>query len=104
MVETVEDTGLLAQGRTDAARKLWKGIGRGEQLVSQLPIALIEGIVPLRRFVAQRTSPMAEGYAAVHTARCLQFALASAERLLYLAKVVDSIVNRTVSRLLAVYL
>jgi hypothetical protein len=46
---------------------------------------------------------MAEGHAAVHAATCLQFAIAGVERLLYLAKVVDSIVNRTVSRLLAVY-
>ena len=42
---------------------------------------------------------MAEGYATVHAAACLQFAFASVERLLYLAKVVDSIVNRTVTRL-----
>ena len=104
MVKTVQYTGLLAQGGTDAASELWEGVSAIQQAISQLPVAFIQRIVPLWGFVAQRTCPMAEGHATVHTARCLQFTFASAERLLYLAKVVDSIVNRTVSRLLAVYL
>ena len=104
VVETVQHAGFLAERRTDAARELREGIGRREQAISLFPVAFIQRVVPFRRLVAQRTSPVAEGHAAVHTARGLQFAFAGAERLLYLAKIVDSIVNRTVTRLLAVYL
>ena len=104
MVETIEHAGLLAQGWTDTTSELGEGIGAVKQLVSQLPVAFIEGVVPLRGFVTQWTSPVAERHATVHAARCLQLTFAGVKRLLHLAKVVDSIVNRTVARLLAVYL
>jgi len=104
VVETVQDTGLLAEGGTDAASELWEGVSAIEQAISQLPVAFVQGVVPLGGFVTQRTGPVAERHAAVHAAAGLQFTFASAERLLYLAKIVDSIVNRTVTGLLAVYL
>ena len=104
VVKAVQDAGLLAQGGTDAAGELWEGVSAVEQAVGQLPVAFVQGIVPLGGLVAQRTGPMAEGHATVHTAAGLEFAFAGVERLLHLAKIVDSIVNRTVSRLLAVYL
>ena len=104
MVEAVQHTSLLAQCRTDATGEFWKGIGTIQQAVSQLPVALIQRIVPLRGFVAQRTSPVAKGHTAVHAARGLQLTFAGVERLLYLAKVVYSIVNRAVTSLLTMYL
>ena len=104
VVKAVQHASLLAQCRTDTTCELGEGVGGVQQLVGQLKVAFVQGVVPLGCFVAQRTGPVAEGHAAIHTAAGLQFAFASAERLLYLAKIVDSIVNRTVTRLLAVYL
>ena len=104
VVEAVQHAGLLAQRRTDAARELGEGIGARQQTEGLLPLAPIQRVVPLWRLVAQRTSPMAEGHAAVHAARGLPLAFAGVERLLHLAKVVDAVVHRTVARLLTVYL
>ena len=104
VVEAVEHAGLLAQRRADAASELGEGICAIQQAVGQLKVAFVQSVVPLGRLVAQRTGPVAEGHAAVHAAAGLQFAFARRERLLHLAEVVDSIVNRTVTRLLAVYL
>ena len=104
VVEAVQHAGFLAQGRTDATRELGEGIGTCQQPVGQFPVSLIEGIVPFGSLVAQRTGPVAEGYAAVHAAACLQLTFARVKRLLHLTEIVDSIVNRTVSCLLAVYL
>ena len=101
VVKSVQHARLLAECRTDASRELWEGVGSVQQPIGQFPVTLKECIVPLWRFVAQRTGPVAERHAAVHAARGLQFAFAGVECLLDLAKVVDSIVNRTVARLLA---
>ena len=68
MVETVQYAGLLAEGRTDTTCELGEGVGTGKQLVSQFKVAFVQGVVPFGCFVAQRTSPVAEGYAAVHAA------------------------------------
>ena len=103
MVEAVEHTGLLTQCRTDATRKLGERIGARQQPVSLFPVAFIQRVVPLRCFVSQRTSPMAEGNATIHATARLQLTFPGVERLLHLAEVVNPIVNRTVSCLLAVY-
>ena len=66
MVETVEHTCLLTQSRTDATSKLRKGVGGAQQSECRFPLALIQGIVPLRSLVAQRTSPVAERHSAIH--------------------------------------
>ena len=104
VVKTVQYAGLLAQSWTNTTCELREGVGAIQQAISQFIIAFVQGIVPFWCFVTQRTGPVAERHATVHAAACLQFAFASVERLLYLAKVMDSIVNRTVTRLLAVYL
>ena len=103
MLHEVEHARLLAQCRTDASRELREVIGGVQQLVSQLPVALVEGIVPLWRFVAQRTSPVAERHAAVHAAACLYAAIVLVQRLLHLAEVVDAVVYRPVTGLFAFY-
>ena len=103
MLHKIEHAGLLAESRTDAPRELRKVVGRVEQPVSQLPVAFIQSVVPLRRLVAQRTSPVAERHSAVHAARCLHAAVVRVERLLHLAKVMYTVVHRPVSRFLAVY-
>ena len=41
-------------------------VGGIEETVSLLPVALVEGIIPLRCLVAQRTSPVAERHATIH--------------------------------------
>ena len=66
VLDEIQHAGFLAECRTDAPSELGEGVGGVEQSVSQFPVAFIQGIVPLGRLVAQRTSPMAEGYAAVH--------------------------------------
>ena len=66
MFDEVQHTGLFAEGRTDTTSEFREGIRGVEQTISQLPVALIQRIVPLWRFVAQWTSPMTERYAAVH--------------------------------------
>ena len=71
VVHEVEDTGFLAESRTDAACELRKVVGGVEQAVSQFPVTLVEGVVPLRSLVAQRTSPVTEGHTAIHAARSL---------------------------------
>ena len=67
----VQDARLFAQSRTNPARKLRKIVGLAEEFVRQLPIALVERVVPFGLFVAEGTSPMAKRYAAIHTARGL---------------------------------
>ena len=71
VVHEVEDTGFLAESRTDTSCELRKVVGGVEQAVSQLPVTLVEGVVPLRSLVAQRASPVTEGYTAIHAARSL---------------------------------
>ena len=104
VVETVQHAGLLAERRTDAACELREGIGAAEQAISQFPVSFIQGIVPFRCLIAQRTSPVAERYATVHTTACLQLTLAGAECLFHFTEVVDSILNRPVASLLSMYL
>ena len=101
VLRQIEDAGFLAECRTDAPRKFRKRVGGGKQAVGHLPIATIEGIVPLGRLIAQGAGPMAEGHAAVHAARSLLAAVADVERLLHFAEIVDSIVDGTVACLLA---
>ena len=103
MVEAVEHTGLFAKCRTNAACELGKGIGACQQSVGLFPLAFIQGVVPFGCLVPKRTSPVAERHAAVHAAACLKLTLTRIERLLHLAEIVNSIVNRAISRLLAVY-
>ena len=104
MVEAVQHAGLFAECRTDATRKLWKGVGARQQPVCQFPITFIQGIIPFRCLVAQWAGPVAKGHTAVHAARGLFAALVCVECLLHLAEVVNPVVNRTVARLQAVYL
>ena len=52
VVEAVQHAGLLAQGGTDAAGELGEWVGRREQAEGPLPVATIEGVVPLGRLVA----------------------------------------------------
>ena len=103
VVHQVEDTSLLAECRTDTTCKLREVVGAVEQAVSQLPVALVEGIVPLRCLVAQRTSPVAERHTAVHTTARLLTAVVTIQCLFYLAKVEDSIVNWSITCFLARY-
>ena len=63
----IQDTSLLAERGTDTARKLRERIGLLEQLICRFPFAMIQGIVPFGVFIAQRTSPVAEGHATIHT-------------------------------------
>ena len=66
MIHEIQDTSLLTECRTDASCELREVVGGIEETVSLLPIALVEGIIPLRCLVAQRTSPVAERHATIH--------------------------------------
>ena len=103
VLHEVQHAGFLAEGGADAPGELGEVVGGVEQAVGQLPVAAVEGVVPLRRAVAQGTGPMAEGHAAVHAARGLQAAVAGVEGLFHFAEVVYAVVHGAVSRLLASY-
>ena len=103
VLHQVQDTSLFAECRTDAARELREGVRGVQQLVGQFPITLVEGVVPLRSLVAQRTSPVAESHTAVHTARSLLATVFFVQRLFHFAEVMNTVVEWSVSRLLAVY-
>ena len=98
----LQHTTLLTQGRADTSCKLREGVGAGENLVSQFPLAAVECIVPFGTFVAQRACPMAERYTAVHASACLFASVMRVERLLHFAEIVDSFTYWPVASLLAV--
>ena len=104
VLHEVEHAGLLAERRADAAGELREVVGLGQQLIGQLPVAAVEGIVPLWRFVANGTSPVAERHTAVHAAACLQSAVITVECLLHFAEVVDAVMYRAVAGFLALHL
>ncbi|CDA67129.1 putative uncharacterized protein [Segatella copri CAG:164] len=66
MIHEIQYTRLLTECRTDASCELRKVVGGIEETVSLLPIALVEGIIPLRCLVAQRTSPVTERHTTIH--------------------------------------
>ena len=99
----VQNARLLTQGRADASCKLRERICGVEQSVSQLPVALIESVVPLRRLIAKRTCPMAERHATIHAARSLHASIITIESLFHLSEIMYSIVYWPVSRFLARY-
>lgn len=92
---------LLAKGRADASRKFRKIIRTVQYLIGFVPFAPVERVLEFRVFIAQRTCPVAEGCAAVHTARGLELAVVAVQCLFHLAEVCDTFVYRTVTRLLA---
>ena len=59
---------LFAEGGADAAGELRKIVGFVQYLVGFFPFAFVNGILKFGLLVAQRTSPVAEGNAAVHAA------------------------------------
>ena len=103
VLHEVEYAGFLAESWADAPGELGEVVGGVEQAVGQLPVAPVEGVVPLRRAVAQGAGPMAERHAAVHAARSLQAAVAGVKGLFHFAEVVYAVVHGAVSRLLASY-
>ncbi len=103
MIHQVEDASLLTECRTDTSCELWEVVGGIEQAISQLPVALVEGIIPLWCLVAQWTSPVAERHTTVHATRSLLTAVVAIQCLFYLAKVEDSIVYWSITSFLAWY-
>src|SRR5574344_421250 len=103
VVNKIQHTGLFTESRTDTTGKLREGVGGVEQAVSQLIVAFVEGVVPLRWFVAQWTSPVAERYTAVHTAAGLGTAVFTIQCLFHFAEIVDSIVYWSITGFLTVY-
>ncbi len=103
MLHQVEHAGFFAKRGADPAGKLRERVGAGKQLVCQLPVALIEGVVPFRRTISQRTGPVAERHSAIHTAARLKTAVTGVEGLLDLPEIMDSIMYRSVPCFLARY-
>ena len=63
-----QHTGLFAGRRTDPAGKLGEVVGLVQYLDGFLPAVSIDQVVPVRNDVAQRTTGVAEGNAAIHAA------------------------------------
>ena len=99
----VEHAPFLAQRRTYAAREFGEVVGSGQQGVGSLDVVFVESVLPFGLFVAQRTAPVAERYAAFHTARCLQTAVLWIECLLHFAVVAYTVGDRTVAGLFSIY-
>ena len=97
----VEHARLLAEGRADASCELRERVGFAEQLVGVLPVAVVEGVVQFGVFVAERTSPVAERHAAVHTSAGLFFSVVRVQCLFHLTKVVNTVVDGAISSLFA---
>ena len=67
----LQHTALFAQRRADASGELGEVVRLCQDVVRLAPLPLVEGVLELRRAVAQRTGPVAERHAAVHAARGL---------------------------------
>ena len=95
--------GRLAQGGADPARELRVSV-RGDQSVhGQIPLALIDQVVPLGDQVVQRAAAehaaqlnaaLAEGDAAVHAACALGLLLVGVQRDVKLVKISDALLGR----------
>ena len=95
--------GRLAQGGADPARELRVSV-RGDQPVhGQIPLALIDQVVPLGDQVVQRAAAehaaqlnaaLAEGDAAVHAACALGLLLVGVQRDVKLVKISDALLGR----------
>ena len=59
----------------------------------------IQFVLPFRLFVADGTSPVAEGDTAIHTARSLCTTVAAVQCLFNFSKVADTLVNGTITGL-----
>ena len=97
VVGEIEHARLLAECRAHTTGKFRKVIGVVEPTISLAPVALIEGIVPLRVFVAQWACPVAEWHAAVHASRSLFAAVVNIKSLFHFAEVFHAVVKRTVA-------
>ena len=97
VIHQVEHAGLFTQCRTDAAGELGEVVGLVDELVGQFPVALVNGVVPLRRAVSQRTGPVAEGHAAVHAAGGLLASVLPVEGLFHLCLIIYSFAHGTIA-------
>ena len=97
--------GGLTQGRADPARELRETVGGAQAAECQLPLALIDQIVPLGDEVVQRAAGghaadhharLAEGDAAVHAARCLGLLLLPGEPDVKFVKVFNALQRRNI--------
>ena len=68
-------------------------VGGVKPLDGFLPLTAVDQVVPVRNDVAERTTLMAEGNAAVHAARCLRLQLVFRKVLVDFLPVVDALLR-----------
>ena len=94
--------GGLTQGRADPARELRETVGGAQAAECQLPLALIDQVVPLGDQVAagghaaDHHACLAEGDAAVHAAGCLGLLLLPGEPDVKFVKVFNALQRRNI--------
>ena len=97
--------GGLAQGGTDPAGELREAVGGAQAVECQLPLALIDQVVPLGNQVVQRTARchaadhhagLAEGHAAVHAAGGLGLLLLAGEPDVKLVEIFNALQRRDI--------
>ena len=94
---------FFAQRRTNTSRKFREIACLLQFCDSFAPFPFVHQILPFRVFVSERTRPVAERHATVHTARCLQFSVFKVQRLLNFAEIGNSFVYWTIARLFSTY-
>ena len=90
-VDDAEDTRALARRRAEAAGELGEVIRGAEAPVGRVPVAVVGERVPVRDDVAEGTSGLAEGHAAVHAAAGLLARVLLGERRIDLVEVLHAL-------------
>ena len=95
--------GGFAQSGADPAGELWVAVRGNQAVYGQIPLALVDQVVPLRDQVIQRAAAehtaqldaaLAEGDAAVHAACALGLLLVGMQRDVKLVKILDALLGR----------
>jgi len=94
---------FLAEGGANATGELRKVACLLQHVKGLSIFAFVEEVLPFGLFVANRASPVAEGYAAVHAARSLRTAVAAVDRLFYFREVAYPFVYGPITCLLSMY-
>ena len=97
----IEYARFFARCRTNSSGKIREIIGFMQHFNGFFPSSLVNQILPFRHFVAERACPVTKRNAAIHAARCLQFAVFLIKCLLHFSEIINSFENRAISRFFA---
>src|SRR5919112_2466240 len=88
-----EDAGGLARSRAEHPRELGEVVGLVQAVYGLLPVLAVDEVVPVGDQISQGTAGVAEGHAAVHTARGLPPELLVGHRPVDVAGVLDALLD-----------